>query len=194
MHLEFSELLLNYVEEDQKDLIGLGEKLGPITLFNKKISTIKPIAKKCQSRAIKVMSYIKKNNINPSITNYGKEAAEGVILIFLHSYAELMGEFCDFYDSLIKKNPKDYPLEYYAVLKDRIEVVNNRKQVLGTTKYNDLDSNEYYVPIIDIENIDARRAEYGLIPFDKRTDIIQKILTDEDFLLNFAFMDKKIDD
>jgi hypothetical protein len=50
-----------------------------------------------------------------------------------------------------------------AMLEDRIEIRNNRKQIYGSQIGRDPISNNYFVsPLIDPDNVDKRRAEVGL--------------------------------
>lgn len=182
--------LKKLVNADQKRLTDLGAKLGSVNSLEEKLSLIKPVAKECQMAAKDMLQTISKSKIKPTIPNIGTEASSAVILVALHSHIGIMRAVSQLFHKFVNVNKKVIPLQYLAVLDDRIQVISTRTQNIGTVTYFS-SGKEYLVPINDIDNLEQRRSSY-LLPKLKLEKIKQRPLSNEDYLLNFAFMDQEI--
>ncbi len=184
--------LMDLVSMDQSNLSNLATKLKSVNSLEDYLSIIKPVAKLSQDTAEEMLATLKKSGINPTISNIGEDACNAIILIALHSYIEIMQEVRDLFNRLKKLNAKDFPLSYLAVLEDRIAVISTRKQTNGTITYEN-NGIEYFVPITNIKNLNSRRKKYNLSNYNiENITRKQKAMDEEQYLLNFAFMDRKI--
>ncbi len=92
-----------------------------------------------------------------------KEGASPFCFLLYHLYGE-NEKYYTFYDSILKMKvfSGECPPEAYALWVDRqkVYVLGEPKQIYG---YFNVSTNNYdFYPIIDIENVDKRRAEIGL--------------------------------
>lgn len=186
-----SAYLRELAKEDQKRLVDLSLELKSVKNFNKKLSIIKPVAKACQEAAESMVKVIKKSGIKPTISNIGEDASNAIILITLHSYIKIMDDVYKMFDEL-DTDAKDIPLNYLAVLIDRIELIKNRKQIFATITY-EYNNQEFFVPVKNLEELNFRREKYLLPNCDiAKIRKKQRALSEAQYLLDYAFMDKKI--
>lgn len=182
------------VTVDQKELADLSSELGSANSVSDRLALIEPVARKCQKRSEFILKILGTSGVKPTISNIGEEGSAGVILLALHSYLEVMEKVNALYHRLLDEDPSDVPSSYLAVLVDRISIIKDGKQVLGTNNYYE-DGKEYFIPIVDIGNLNHRRLKYNLKSLDiKVISSQQKLMTESEFAINFAFMDKKIKD
>jgi hypothetical protein len=95
----------------------------------------------------------------------GKDANTGLWAVIQHGSLELQKQMLP----AIKKSVLDGHTKggNYALLYDRIETWEGRPQLYGS-QINNLDNGEQTLyPILDIENVDKRRAIYGLEPMNE---------------------------
>lgn len=181
--------LENLVEVDQKRLADLERNLKSANSLHEKLSKIKPVAKQCQITAEEMLDKLLSSGTPPTFSNVGSKASNAVILIALHSYIDIMRKISKLFHDIARHNKHDIPIQYLAVLDDRITIIAHKTQVNGTTTYKSHDR-EYFIPIKDIQRMQKNRQFYDLPPLDTAT-IKQKLMTKEEYLLNFSFMDKK---
>lgn len=187
---ELKDYLEYLLDADQERMADLGKKLRSASSLEEKLAIIKPVAKKSQAAAEKLLNNLIKSNVSPTISNIGSSASSAAILIALHSYLEIMQKFSGFFHELMPASRNDLPLDYLAVLDDRISLLSNGTQIYGTLSY-DNDGHTYFVPIEDTQNLNRRRKDYNLSKLDL-DEITQKPMSRQDLLLNFAYMDKKL--
>lgn len=184
--------LQDLAKEDQKRIADLGKDLKSAKTLNESLAVIKPVAKVCQETAETMVKTIYDSGIRPTISNIGEEASNAIILVALHSYISLMEDVKKMFDELIEVAPKDLPLKYLAVLGDRIEVIKKKKQIFGTISY-EHNNKEYFVPIKNLKKLNERRELYLLPPCDmKKITKQQKSMSEEEYLRDYAYMDKKV--
>lgn len=193
--------LVEFVKNDRNELNNLSKQLEKSISFTDKISTIRKVAKDCQLRAhemLKILEVIKE----PTIEKIGVIGSEAIILLTLHSYLDIMERILSIYNKAISIDPKSVPLGYVATLIDRISIIKDRRQILGTTWLED-DGTLFLVPVKNFNTVNERRSQYGLdilrYPDNSKNssvglkvDDYQKKIPRNIYLLNFAFMDKSI--
>ena len=104
-----------------------------------------------------------------TISNTDELTAKRFVMLVQHSRdLEFAQSVCD---TLQQQNISDVPKDMMPYLIDKLLVKSGKEQRFGTivsTKFNE--NNEPYAqpkPIEDIENVDKRRAEYGLEPLEE---------------------------
>ncbi len=92
----------------------------------------------------------------------GNQGNSTLFLVIQHADLKTQEKYLPMMREAVK-NGKAYGSSL-ALLEDRIEIRNGRKQIYGSQIGMD-DKNTYYVaPLIDPDNVDKRRAEVGLPP------------------------------
>lgn len=185
---QLSSELKSLARQDQNDLKELASRLELANSFDDKMSYIRPVALRCQRRAKYMLDNLRRSGIEPTIPIIGEEASSAIILLALHSYLTIMEEVSAIFHRL---NKEVVPLSYLSVLVDRIEVIKSKTQVLGTIIY-DINGTNYLVPIKNPKGLNRRRRGYGLGELDLRGPVTQRPMDEDQYLLNFAFMDKEI--
>ena len=91
----------------------------------------------------------------------GQSGDNTLFLVIQHADLKTQEHYLPMMQDAVKKgNASSSGL---AMLEDRIEIRNNRKQIYGSQIGRDPISNNYFVsPLIDPDNVDKRRAEVGL--------------------------------
>lgn len=91
----------------------------------------------------------------------GQQGNNTLFLVIQHADLKTQEHYLPMLQDAVKKgNASSSGL---AMLEDRIEIRNNRKQIYGSQIGRDPVSNNYFVsPLIDPDNVDKRRAEVGL--------------------------------
>jgi hypothetical protein len=91
----------------------------------------------------------------------GSLGSSALFAVIQHSPPEILEKYLPMMREAAKKG--DARVDHLALVEDRHNVHQNRKQVYGSQFGNDLETDEGYVwPIEDPENVDKRRAEVGL--------------------------------
>lgn len=188
----FQTKIKQLVDSDQKELTDLSKKLKSVNSIQGKMLLIKRAAMSCQIRAEEMKELVSSPGVDLTISGIGEETTNGVILLTLHSYLEIMEYVYDLYSEFMQVKPTDLPLDYLAVLRDRIHIIKFKKQVMGTIDYM-IDGKRYFVPVEDISNLNSRRSEFNMqyLVIDDVAKA-QKPMSKEEYDMNFAYMDKKI--
>lgn len=105
----------------------------------------------------------------PTISKFGKDAAEATFLIVQHApgaEGEVFREEILSILNEINHNGQELEIEkhWIAYLQDRILVERGSEQVYGTQAYVRDDGQVYLRPIQDLENVDLRRQLMGIEP------------------------------
>jgi len=134
------------------------EKDKYIKAFIKKYGDIDEINTKKLKKIINKIGW-------PTISKISPEADHNAWLIVQHSSDLKFQKYCL---SLIEEAVKtrDTKLSNYAYLKDRILLHEGKKQLFGTQCKRDKDGKLILCPIEDIENVNQRRKEYEVRPYD----------------------------
>jgi hypothetical protein len=100
----------------------------------------------------------------PKISDYGNMLTSIPFMVIQHTEdITVQKKYLKLIVELVLKNEADP--QSYAYLKDRILVKENKKQLFGTQIYrNPVSGKDEVRPIEDEDNVDKRRAEYGLGP------------------------------
>lgn len=97
----------------------------------------------------------------PKISNVGKDAAKAAFMVIQHADITRQKKYIAVIKDLCEKKEAEW--SSYALLYDRIQVYDNKKQLYGSQlKYNDSTQNYELYPIEDEANVDKRRKEKGL--------------------------------
>ncbi|WP_156879284.1 DUF6624 domain-containing protein [Salinimicrobium xinjiangense] len=95
----------------------------------------------------------------------GRSANSALFLVIQHAGLETQEEYLPMLRQAVKRgaaSPADL-----ALLEDRVELRQGKKQIYGSQVAMDQETGEYYVsPLLDPENVNRRRAEVGLGPIE----------------------------
>ncbi len=155
--------LLAILEEDQKYRVQMGEtqkKFGP---NSKEMNDLWKIANQKDSiNLIKVKKILdEKGWVGKD--KVGAQANSALFLVIQHSDLETQKKYLPMMkEAVTKGNASPGSL---ALLIDRIEIREGRKQIYGSQIGINQSNNTYYVlPLTDPDNVDKRRTEVGLDP------------------------------
>lgn len=155
--------LLAILEEDQKYRMQMGEtqkKFGP---NSKEMNDLWKIANQKDSiNLIKVKKILEEKGWVGK-DKVGAQANSALFLVIQHSDLETQKKYLPMMKEAVKKgNASPGSL---ALLIDRIEIREGRKQIYGSQIGINQSNNTYYVlPLTDPDNVDKRRTEVGLDP------------------------------
>lgn len=160
------EELLAMAEEDQKVRIDIDEDDPHAELIMRRTDY------ENYKKLLEILDIIG----TPSVENIGYDGAQAAWLVAHHNTFSLA--LLESMLQLIKECTKeDKTNGYYRgipYLQDRINILKGKKQLYGTQWWKVVDDKLVPYPILDIESLDERRAEYGLESFTKYKDIIQR--------------------
>lgn len=107
----------------------------------------------------------------PTISLVGEKGSKNAWLLVQHADHDLrfQKKCLSLMLGVAKKNRKDMVLMHIAFLIDRIRVNEKKPQKFGTQFYTNKKGKFTYWPIQDIQNVDKRRAMYGIEPFAEYT-------------------------
>jgi len=155
---KISKELLEIVELEQEDIKTVfGVKPNSDNFDN----DVRALMMRCHARTdrlLEILEIIKK----PTVSNIGASGSEAVAILTMHSYLQDMKYVLELFENTYLVNPKDIHYQSIPALKDRITVLESRKQLYGTQWMNDKHSNPFLIEIIDSKNVTKRRQKYGL--------------------------------
>lgn len=157
---EYSALLLSMQAEDQayQNELNISEdKLGKYSSVTLAIWSSKY---KYNLQNKKKLKDINMRIGWPAISIVGADAAHAAMMILMHSPLEMQKQYFQIIERYFKE--KDVEASDYAILVDKIQIAENKKQLYGTQVFKN-DSGIYSVlPIEDDVNLDRRRKAIGL--------------------------------
>jgi hypothetical protein len=147
------DLLVTMVHEDQE----LRQKL----ICEKPDVQLYAQIKETNKRHIELLKSIMSKFGWITISQFGHEASDNTWLLVQHADDDvpLQKEVLALFEELIVR--KEVTLQAYAYLYDRVSINEKRPQRFGT-QADVIDHSIIFLPIEDPENIDERRAAYGL--------------------------------
>jgi hypothetical protein len=145
---QYQAALLKMLREDQKELRS-PEPNSEQTFIH------------CHRRACKMMEIIK-NIKEPTIDNIGANGSQAVTILALHSYLKLMKHILALYEKQFQKDPASIYYQAIPSLKDRIMILEQRKQLFGTNWMVDEAGSQFLVTVQDFPHMNERRLKYGL--------------------------------
>lgn len=155
--------LLAILEEDQKYRMQMGETQKKFGQNSKEMNDLWKIANQKDSiNLIKVKKILdEKGWVGKD--KVGAQANSALFLVIQHSDLETQKKYLPMMKEAVKKgNASPGSL---ALLIDRIEIREGRKQIYGSQIGINQSNNTYYVlPLTDPDNVDKRRTEVGLDP------------------------------
>lgn len=194
--------IMELINKDQAELGKLFDVMPKQNSLKKKIAIIKPVARKCQQRAKIVFNIV--NEIGcPNNKAIGSDGSEAVVILILHSEITMMKEILWIFERCYRENPGSIDASLIAMLADRISIIESRSQIYGTTWLQDDVHGRFLVPIKKFASVNKRRKLLGLgdltklDPNNKNINIKvsahdQKKISEETYMINFAFMNEKL--
>ena len=128
----------------------------------------------------------------PGKKEFGSKAAVAAFVVVQHSTSEMMRRYLPILRKAMENGDADK--SSFALLDDRIRMIEGRPQRFGSQVQGSPNSNMYFWQIEDEENVDKRRAEMGLeplaeyakrfkgleyVPFAARTDKAQLLKSND---------------
>lgn len=111
----------------------------------------------------------------PSVEKVGEEASDAAFLIVQHS--DHNPSFQEEVLSLMKEAPEEaVPGYHVAYLEDRVRVAEEKDQLYGTQFQEDENGRLAPYPVEDEGNLDERRLQMGLPPFDEYLDHMKEVV------------------
>jgi hypothetical protein len=130
------------------------------------------------------------NTIEPTIDNIGDDGTEAIAVIALHSNYKDMKSVLKILKDTYKIYPKNTYKQAIPALKDRVLIIEHKKQIFGTQWGYDESSNTWYLfPVKNFKGLSKLRANYGLgkllIPInvaleDSKNPTIRTLATSKD--------------
>lgn len=135
------------------------------------IDSVRKIVKKVdQSNQLRIDSIIRLYGwLSPQ--EVGFQASQGLFLVVQHAPLDYQKK----YYPLIKRAEQDGKIlsSNLAILEDRIAMREGRKQTYGSQGFKDNQTGiQHIYPVIDPDNIDARRKSMGLVPMKEYAKLL----------------------
>lgn len=157
-----SELLL-LLEQDQKQIRSFPGINKSMASDDEKLRHTLGARHDCHARArrmLQILYGIKE----PTAENIGLDGSEAVAVLALHSYLAVMKRVLAIFERCFRKEPSSVFYQLIPSLKDRIMIVEQKKQLYGTNWMQDKQGKPFLVPVKDFPRMNQRRALYGLKP------------------------------
>lgn len=135
------------------------EKTGPESIESKQLWM--QIERKDSINLIKVKAILDKYGwLGPDVV--GNQGSSTLFLVIQHANLKTQEAYLPMMRDAVKKGKAAG--SNLALLEDRIEIGNGRKQIYGSQIEMDKDNKYYVSPLLDPDNVDKRRAAVGLEP------------------------------
>jgi hypothetical protein len=167
------EELILLAEEDQTTIIREFGKIEKINDGKVKELAYQKMATAAHKRAHRMMQILDKVG-KPTIDNIGKDASEAALLIAQHSYLDIMKKILIEYITAYSKKKSSIPFTYVPSLIDRVMILEKKLQYYGTQWMLSESGKPFLVYTKNFETVNERRAEFGLGPIKKPTDLASK--------------------
>lgn len=188
------EELLKLAIEDQ--LETKGHSVGGLDLGSKQFKSVR-VANSYHIRAhkmLEILDIIK----SPTIANIGVDGSKAVSLLALHAYLDLMKKVLVLFEQEFARDPPDIYYQAIPPLKDRIAILEFKKQSFGTNWTLGKDGKPFLIAVKNFSEMNKWRAQYGLKPAHRPVNLAvgaakyplgkglakesdQKDLTDEEY-------------
>jgi len=147
---------------DQSVRIAYMQALKDSTSATVADSLLKVMRQTDAQNLIKVETIIKQHGwLSPQ--KVGITAAQGLFLVIQHADLKTQERFLPMIRKAEKKG--DILSSNLAILEDRIDMRNGKKQTYGSQGITDAKTGKKYIyPIIDVDNLDQRRKAMGMPP------------------------------
>ena len=112
----------------------------------------------------------------PGQSLVGRDGATAAFLILQHADHESQVEYFPLVEAAVDAG--EFERRHFALLQDRVLVGEDKPQVYGTQLYWDDTTRKWELfPIEDVENVDARRQEVGMMPL---AEYVKRVRGDDD--------------
>lgn len=98
----------------------------------------------------------------PTSDNIGTDGAEALSVIALHTKYTVMKQVLVAFEAAHKKNPESIYREVIPALKDRVLMLERKKQRFGSQWLVGADGKFFLYPVADFKYMNERRVQYGL--------------------------------
>jgi hypothetical protein len=191
------EELLRLAQEDQEEIRENSKRIGDMTSKAEQERQFTVIASHCHLRAQRMLAILSEIKI-PTVENIGKDGCEALLLLTQHSYLSVMKKIQDIVERIFKHDPNNVAAAYIPALKDRISILEYRKQLYATQWTVNKNGEPFLIAVYDFPHVNERRAVYGLQPVRRPVNLAagaikyplgrglakatdQKPLTDEEY-------------
>ncbi len=171
--IKFPELrreLILMAEEDQREISGNFHRIKQISSESQRQKEFDEIALHCHIRAKRMLEILDEIE-EPTIQNIGEDGCEAVLLLAQHSYLSAMKRVASLFEQQLISDPKSVPVSHIPALKDKIMILETRKQKYGTQWEISEDGVPFLVPVKSFEDVNRHRAKYGLKPVRKPVNL-----------------------
>jgi|GEM_PF-1012456 len=160
---KFRKELLRMVEEDQKEIRKNFHAYSKIKAEDIKRRKYALVAKNCHARAHRMLEILGEIK-DPTIENIGLDGSKAVSLLALHSYLDIMKKVLAIFEAYFEKDPSNIYHQSIPPLKDRIMILEHKKQLFGTNWNMDRNEKPFLITVEDFSKMNNRRSNYGLKP------------------------------
>jgi len=189
--------LLKLENEDQSEIRNNFHRISLIESEDLKQQEYEAIARKCHSRAhhaVEILEAIQ----DPNAENIGEDGVDALLLLIQHSYLDIMKKVLPRVEAFVYKEKNSSAIQSIPSVRDRIMVLEARKQIFGTQWFTDKRGKPFLIETENFNTVNQRRAEYGLGPVRKPVNLAvgavkyplgnglatendQKAMTDEEY-------------
>lgn len=163
---QYNEELLAMGEEDQHELRNMNRLMDEMETDEERTKYRQSLSDHSYARTKKMFEILDVIGI-PTFDKISEEAASIVSLLVLHSNVDDMKRVLAMYEEQFKIDPNSFYKGAIPPLTDRIMITEQRKQKFGTNWSITKKREWFLVPIVDFDNVNELRAEYGLDPIRK---------------------------
>lgn len=164
---KYEKELVRLGKKDQAEIRTHYQKLKLLDSDESKEKLNNQLKAHCHARAERMMEILEEIK-QPSISNIG-DGSEVISFLALHSYLDVMKKVLKAYQSVYSRNPANVHNESIPSLTDRIMVFEHRTQLYGNNWALDKNGNFFLIPVKDFDQMNQRRATFGLGPRMKPT-------------------------
>lgn len=160
---KFREELLVMSKVDQDEIRGYFHAYSNIKSEDVRKRKYAFVARNCHARAKRALEILDEIK-DPTIENLGVDGCEAFALVAMHSYLEIMKRVLDVLEINFIKNRANIYYQSIPALKDRVLILEHKKQLYGTQWMVDKDEKPFLIAVEDFSNMNLRRSFYGLDP------------------------------
>lgn len=149
------------LEQDQQEVRAHSQAYKQSSESPDIITSRKRLTERCLQRAKRALQIL--DDIGePTIDNIGTDGSEALSVIALHTKYSIMKQVLVAFEASYKKNPESIYREVIPALKDRVLMLERKKQRFGSQWLMDADGQFYLYPVADFKHMNERRVRYGL--------------------------------
>lgn len=151
------------LEEDQAEVMAASDVENRKKSQKEQDALRAELHEKCMARVERVLEILETIKV-PSISNIGAEGSEAISVLALHSNLATLKRILGLFEKLYNTDPDDVRIESMPSMKDRVSILEARKQIFGTNWFMDENDRPYLITFEDFPGVNERRAAYNLEP------------------------------